>query len=537
PDITNNQVQVITQAPNLSTVDIEQFVTYPVEIATSNLPGVTEIRSISRFGLSVVTIVFEDDMGTYLPRQLVSEKLTEIREEIPEGFGDPFIGPISTGLGEIYQYTLEVEDEYKDQYTPVELRSIQDWIVKRQMAMVPGVVEVNGVGGSIKQYEVAVDPDELRAMGVTIAEIFTALEENNQNTGGAYIERNHQANFIRGEGLARNVEDIENIVVKNSKGFPITIEDVAEVRLGSAVRYGALTKNGEGEAVGGMIMMLKGANSNEVIENVKERIAQIQQSLPEGVSIEPFLDRSELIAETTGTITENLMIGGLIVIFVLVIFLGNWRGGLIVASTIPLSLLFAFVMMNIFDVWANLMSLGAIDFGIIVDGAVIIVESTVFMVYQRIKKKQELSRQEKDEIASTSAKKMMNSAFFGQLIILIVFLPILALEGVEGKMFKPMALTFIFAMLGAMILCLTYVPAVSSLFLKASPAGKKSWGDRAVNWLEKWYEKLLASVLKSARIVVGGSVALFVICVVIFTRMGGEFIPQLDEGDIAFHII
>src|SRR5690606_23205648 len=416
-------------------------------------------------------------------------------------------------------------------------RGIQDWIVKRQMAMVPGVVEVNGFGGSIKQFEVAVNPNELQAIGITIADIFKALEDNNQNTGGAYIVRNHQANFIRGEGLARSIEDIQSIVVKNTHGVPITIKDVASVGVGEAIRYGALTKNGTGEAVGGMIMMLKGANSKEVIEAVKQRMDQIQESLPEGIVIVPFLDRSELISHTTATLTENLVIGGLIVIFVLVIFLGNWRGGVIVASTIPLSLLFAFVMMHIFDVWANLMSLGAIDFGIIVDGAVIIVESIVFVIHGRVVKGKQLTSEEKDEIASTSSKKMMNAAFFGQLIILIVFLPILTLEGVEGKMFKPMALTFIFAMLGAMILCLTYVPAVSSLFLKASPVGKKSWGDRAVNWLEKWYEKLLTSVLKSARIVVGGSVALFVICVVIFTRMGGEFIPELDEGDIAFHII
>ena len=537
PDITNNQVQVITQAPNLSTVDIEQFVTYPVEVAMSNLPGVKEIRSISRFGISVVTVVFEDDMGTYLPRQLVSEKLTEVQEEIPEGFGQPFIGPITTGLGEIYQYTLEVEEAYKDQYTPIELRTIQDWIVKRQMSMVPGVVEVNGSGGRIKQFEVAVDPNKLRAMDISMAEIFTALEENNQNAGGAYIERNHQANFIRGEGLARSIEDIEKIVVKNSAGVPVTIEDVAEVKIGSAVRYGALTKNGEGEAVGGMIMMLKGANSNEVIDNVKERIAQIQKSLPEGVSIEPFIDRSELIADTTGTIAENLMIGGLIVIFVLVIFLGNWRGGLIVASTIPLSLLFAFVMMHIFDVWANLMSLGAIDFGIIVDGAVIIVESTVFMIHQKVTRGQRIDRREKDVLTADSAKKMMNSAFFGQLIILIVFLPILALEGVEGKMFKPMALTFIFAMLGAMILCLTYVPVASSLFLKGRTSDKPSWGDKAVVWLEKKYEYLLVRALGRGKLVVGIAVAVFLLCGWLFSRMGGEFIPQLDEGDIAFHII
>ncbi|MGB7841803.1 MAG: CusA/CzcA family heavy metal efflux RND transporter [Salinimicrobium sp.] len=536
PDITNNQVQVITQAPNLGTEDIEQFVTYPVEVAMSNLPGVTEIRSVSRFGLSVVTIVFEDDMGTYLPRQLVGEKLNAVKEEIPQGFGQPSMGPISTGLGEIYQYTLEVEDDYKDQYSPTELRTIQDWIVRRQMAMVPGVVEVNGVGGKIKQYEVAVDPDELRAIGITISDVFAALQNNNENTGGAYIQKNHQANFIRGEGLARNVEDLKNIVITNRNGIPITIDDVATVRMGSAVRYGALTKNGEGEAVGGMVMMLKGANSNEVIENVKNRIVQIEESLPEGVSIEPFLDRSELIESTTSTVTKNLLEGGLIVIFILVLLLGNWRGGLIVASTIPLSLLFAFILMNVFDVWANLMSLGAIDFGIIVDGAVIIVESTVFLIHQRLKTHR-INSKERDAIAASSAKKMMNSAFFGQLIILIVFLPILALEGVEGKMFKPMALTFIFAMLGAMILCLTYVPMISALFLKESRKAKLSIGDKFISWLQAKYEPLLNSALKNAKIIILSSVALFAVAVFMFSRMGGEFIPQLDEGDIAFHVI
>ncbi|WP_026934241.1 CusA/CzcA family heavy metal efflux RND transporter [Christiangramia echinicola] len=537
PDITNNQVQVITQAPNLGTEDIEQFVTYPVEIAMSNLPGVKEIRSVSRFGLSVVTIVFEDDMGTYLPRQLVGEKLDQVKDEIPEGFGQPSMGPISTGLGEIYQYTLEVEDAYKDEYSPTELRSIQDWIVRRQMAMVPGVVEVNGVGGKIKQYEVAIDPDELRAIGLSISDVFSALEMNNQNTGGAYIAKNHQANFIRGEGLARNVEDLKKIVIANSAGIPITVNDVADVRIGSAVRYGALTKNGEGETVGGMVMMLKGANSNEVIENVKERIIQIQKSLPEGISIKPFLDRSELIAETTSTVKRNLLEGGLIVIFVLVLLLGNWRGGLIVASTIPLSLLFAFILMNLFDVWANLMSLGAIDFGIIVDGAVIIVESTVFILHQKILKGKTIDQEEKDRIAGSSAKKMMNSAFFGQLIILIVFLPILALEGVEGKMFQPMALTFIFAMLGAMILCLTYVPMISSLFLKEAKNKKRSWGDKFVEWLQNKYEPLLKKSLKRGKLILGLAILLFGIAAFLFSKMGGEFIPQLDEGDIAYHVI
>jgi cobalt-zinc-cadmium resistance protein CzcA len=537
PDITNNQVQVITQSPNLGTEDIEQFVTYPVEIAMSNLPNVEEIRSVSRFGLSVVTIVFNDDIGTYLPRQLVSEKLPEVQEQIPEGFGKPAMGPISTGLGEIYQYTLEVDDAYKGNYDITELRTIQDWIVRRQMAMVPGVIEVNAFGGNKKQYEVAVNPSNLKALNISITELFHALEQNNQNTGGAYIERNKQANFIRGEGLARTVLDIENIVVANRDGIPIKIKDVGSVRIGKNVRYGALTKDGKGEAVGGMILMLKGANSNEVIKNVTARITEIQKSLPEGIRIVPFLDRSELIAETTGTVKRNLLEGGLIVIFVLVLLLGNWRGGLIVASTIPLSLLFAFILMNVFNVWANLMSLGAIDFGIIVDGAVIIVESTVFLMYRYARKNKTESVVTTDEIAAKSSKKMMNAAFFGQLIILIVFLPILALEGVEGKMFQPMALTFIFAMIGAMLLCLTYVPMVSALVLKIPKEHKISFGDKAVLWIEKKYEPLLKTALKHGKLIIGSAILLFGITIVLFNKMGGEFIPQLDEGDIAFHVI
>ncbi len=540
PDITNNQVQVITQSPNLGTEDIEQFVTYPIEVALSNLPDVQEIRSVSRFGLSVVTIVFDDKIGTYLPRQLVSEKLPEIREQIPQGFGEPAMGPISTGLGEIYQYTLEVEDAFREKYSLTELRTLQDWIVRRQMAMVPGVVEVNAFGGNKKQYEVTLDPNELSAIGITITEIYKALENNNQNTGGAYIEKNHQANFIRGEGLARTVSDIENIVVKNSNGIPIKIKDVGEVTIGSAVRYGALTKDGKGEAVGGMILMLKGANSNNVIENVRERMLQIQKSLPEGITIEPFLDRSELIAETTGTVKKNLLEGGLIVIFVLILLLGNWRGGLIVASTIPLSLLFAFILMNVFGVWANLMSLGAIDFGIIVDGAVIIVEGTVFTIYSYVLKKKTINKETRNKIAAKASKKMMNTAFFGQLIILIVFLPILALEGVEGKMFQPMALTFIFAMIGAMILCLTYVPMVSALFLRAPKNENfenKGFGNRFVHWTERKYETLLVKSLKKGKVIIGSAIVLFAVAILVFIRMGGEFIPQLDEGDIAFHAL
>lgn len=536
PDITNNQVQVITQAPNLSTEDIETFVTTPVEIAMSNLPGVVEIRSISRFGLSVVTIVFDDEMGTYLPRQLVSEKLNDVKRDIPSGYGEPEMGPISTGLGEIYQYTLEVNEAHKNQYTLSELRTIQDWIVKRQMSMIPGVVEVNAFGGDVKQYEVAVNPDDLRAIDISINEVFEALEANNQNTGGAYIEKDHVANFIRGEGLIRSIDDIEHIVVKTVNGIPITIKDVATVQFGKSIRYGAFTKDGGGEAVGGMVLMLKGANSNEVISAVKERIEEIQKSLPEGVRIESFLDRSDLIAKTTGTVSQNLIEGALIVIFILVFLLGNWRGGLIVASTIPLSLLFAFILMHLFGVWANLMSLGAIDFGIIVDGAVIIVEGTVFLLNKKLLEGKKLSAKDRDDVAEKSASKMMNSAFFGQLIILIVFIPILALQGVEGKMFQPMALTFMFAMIGVMVLCLTYVPMMSAWFLRSGKA-KKTWGDKFVGFVQRIYEKALTSILRVGKWVVIGAVGLLAIAVFTFSKMGGEFIPQLDEGDLAFHAI
>ncbi|MGV8962951.1 MAG: CusA/CzcA family heavy metal efflux RND transporter [Candidatus Saccharimonadaceae bacterium] len=535
PDITNNQVLVITTAPNLGTEDIEQFVTYQIELAVANLPDVTEIRSVSRFGLSVVTIVFKESAGTYLPRQLVSEALAEVKEKIPQGFGQPFMAPISTGLGEIYQYTLEVQPGYDTIYDDMELRTMQEWIVKRQMAMLPGVVEVNSFGGRGKQYEVAVNPDKLRSMGLAISDIFEALEDNNQNTGGAYIEKNFQANFIRGEGLMRSLDDIKNTLVSNIDGQPVFIRDVAEVKFGSFVRYGAFTKDGKGEAVGGIVMMLKGENSNNVIKDVKERMALIQKSMPEGVVIKPFLDRSKLIKSTTSTVAENLSLGALIVIFVLVIFLGNIRGGLIVASTIPLALLFAFIMMNLFGVWANLMSLGALDFGILVDGAVIIVESMIFHLHRKNLIGTKLNQAKRNEIAYDSSSKMMNSAFFGQLIILIVFIPVLALQGVEGKMFIPMAMTFGFAVLGVMILCLTYIPMMAALFLQAPKTDKKSWGDKVIGKLEKAYSPVIAWSLKKNWIVISIALILLVSGGFLFTRMGAEFIPKLDEGDFAFH--
>ncbi len=537
PDITNNQVLVITTAPNLGTEDIEQFVTYQVELAVANLPDVKEIRSVSRFGLSVVTIVFEDKAGTYLPRQLVSEALAEVKEKIPEGFGEPFMAPISTGLGEIYQYTLEVQPDYDTVYDDMELRTMQEWIVKRQMAMLPGVVEVNSFGGRGKQYEVSINPDKLRSMGLTISDVFEALENNNQNTGGAYIEKNFQANFIRGEGLIRSLDDVRNTLVANINGRPVFIRDVADVKFGSFVRYGAFTKNGKGEAVGGIVMMLKGENSNDVINAVKKRVALIQKSLPKGVRIKPFLDRSKLIKSTTSTVAENLGMGALIVIFVLVIFLGNLRGGLIVASTIPLALLFAFIMMHIFGVWANLMSLGALDFGILIDGAVIIVESMIFYLHRKELIGTKIPTNRRNEIAYDSASKMMNSAFFGQLIILIVFIPVMALQGVEGKMFIPMAMTFGFAVLGVVLLCLTYIPMMAATFLQAPKTDKKSFGDKIIIKLENIYNPVIDWALSKSKVIVSVAFVLLIAGGFLFTQMGAEFIPKLDEGDFAFQAI
>ncbi|WP_138432411.1 CusA/CzcA family heavy metal efflux RND transporter [Winogradskyella algicola] len=534
PDITNNQVQVITTSRNLSTQDIEQFITYPVELEMANLPGVEEIRSVSKFGLSVVTIVFEDDMGTYLPRQLISEKIKSASEKIPDGFGSPEMGPITTGLGEIYQYILDVKPEYKDQYSITDLRTIQDWIVRRQLSGIPGVVEVNTWGGFLKQYEVAINPNKLNAMNISVSEIYQALEKNNSVAGGGYIEKTNEAYFIRGEGLVKNLEDIEQIVVKN-EGTPIYIRDVAKVGFGSATRFGAITGNGEGEKVLGQIMMLKDGNSKAIIDAVKERVKSIQKSLPEGVYINGFLERSELIGKTTFTVSENLILGSLIVIFVVVLLLGNLRSGLVVASVIPLSLLFAISMMNIFGVDANLMSLGAIDFGIIIDGAVIIVEFIAFRIITESEKlkslKKEAKQSEIDQITLKSASKMMNSAIFGQLIILIVFIPILSLSGVEGKMFKPMALTFSFALVGAMLLCLTYVPVVSSLFLKPKSPSKKNISVRLMKVLNSWYKPSIHWALNHKKIVIGLAGILLAFSVFLFSRMGGEFVPTLDEGD------
>ena len=535
PDITNNQVQVITTTENLSTQDVEQFITYPVELEMANLPGVKEIRSVSKFGLSVVTIVFDDGMDTYLPRQLIAEKIKSASENIPQGFGAPEMGPVTTGLGEIYQYILDTKPGYDSVYSPMQLRTIQDWIVRRQLSGIKGVVEINSWGGYLKQYEVAINPEKLKAMNTTVVEVYNALEKNNSVAGGGYIEKTNETYFVRGEGLVKSLDDIRNIVVKNVQGVPVYINDVAKVGFGYATRYGAITGNGEGEKVLGQVMMLKGANSNQVIEDVKDRVKEIQKNLPEGVYINAFLDRSELIARTTHTIAENLILGCLIVIFVVVLLLGNFRSGLVVASIIPLCLLFALSMMYFFGIDANLMSLGAIDFGIIIDGAVIIVEFIAFQLTNRGSELMHLPKDEKreniDQITFQGASKMMNSAIFGQIIILIVFIPILSLSGVEGKMFRPMALTFSFALIGAMIFCFTYVPVASSLFLKPVRKKKKNISQRLMDFLHRHYVPVISWALRHMKLVMGMAALLLAFTVFIFSRMGGEFIPTLDEGD------
>ncbi|GHE44466.1 CusA/CzcA family heavy metal efflux RND transporter [Sphingobacterium griseoflavum] len=536
PDITNNQVQIFTSCPTLAGQEVEQLVTFPIEQSIANVPRIEEIRSISRFGLSVITVVFEEDVDIYFARQLIGEKLKEAVESIPSGIGSPELAPVSTGLGEVYQYIIHPKKGSEDKYNAKDLRTMQDWIVARQLYGTPGVAEINSFGGELKQYEVAVNPDRLKAMGVTIPEIFTALEQNNQNTGGAYIDKRPNAYFIRGIGLVKSIADIQQIAVKTGGPVPIYVKDVADVRFGSAVRYGALTYNGEVDAVGGVVMMLKGENSNEVVKRVKEKLPTIQKSLPDDVVIEPYLDRTELVGRAISTVKKNLIEGALIVIFVLVLFLGNLRAGLIVASAIPLSLLFALGMMNVFGVSANLMSLGAIDFGLIVDGAVIVVEATLHHLGLR-KSTERLTQQQMDAEVFDSASKIRTSAAFGEIIILIVYIPILTLVGVEGKMFTPMAKTVGFAILGALILSLTYIPMMCALFLPKEGHTKKTFSDRFIERLQKWYAPLLQKTLRVKYLVVSITVAVFAVAVFAFSRMGGEFIPQLQEGDFAFHCI
>lgn len=535
PDITNNQVQIITSSPKLATQEVEQFITYPIEQSVKAIPDVVELRSISRFGLSVITVVFKESTDIYWARAQINERLKEASEIIPEGAGEPELAPVSTGLGEIYQYVVFPKKGYEDKYDATQLRTIQDWIIKPQLIGTPGVAEVNTLGGYLKQYEIAVQPDKLKSMNTTITEIFDALETNNENTGGAYIDKKPYAYFIRGVGMASSIDDIQKIVVKNQNGIPILIRDVADVRIGSAIRYGAVTKDGKGEEVSGMVMMLKGENSGQVVKLVKEKMERIKKSLPEGVTIEPFMDRTKLVDKAIKTVETNLIEGALIVIFILVLLLGNWRAGLVVASVIPLSLLFAISMMRLFGVSGNLMSLGAIDFGLIVDGAVIIVEAIIHRLHTVDKGR--ISQDEMNKQVYTAASKIRSSAAFGEIIILIVYLPILALTGIEGKMFGPMAQTVSFAILGAFILSLTYVPMMSALALSKKTGHTRNISDRIIDKLQSWYAPLLERSLKVKKLVIGVAVAMFIAALFIFNTLGGEFIPTLDEGDVATHLI
>ncbi|GAA3975647.1 CusA/CzcA family heavy metal efflux RND transporter [Hymenobacter antarcticus] len=538
PDITSNQVIVYTVAPSLAAQEIERLVSFPVEQSMATIPGQVEVRSFSRFGLSVVTIVFEDNIDIYWARQQVGERLKEAESRIPAGAGRPELAPVTTGLGEIYQYLVRARPGYEKQYNATELRTIQDWIVRRQLLGTPGVADVSSFGGFLKQYEVALDPERLRSLGVTINEVYQAVAANNQNAGGAYLDQNPTAAFIRTEGLATSPADIGNIVIRStSTGLPILVRDVAEVRLGAAVRYGAMTLNNQGEVTGGLVLMLKGANASEVIEDVKKRMATIRKTLPEGVTVEPFLDRSALVGRAISTVTKNLLEGALIVIFVLVLFLGNWRAGLVVASVIPLAMLFAVSMMRLFGVSGNLMSLGAIDFGLIVDGAVIIVEAIVHRLHGGRAPGHaaggQLTPQEMNDETYQAASKIRSSAAFGEIIILIVYLPLLALAGIEGKMFRPMAETVAFAILGAFILSLTYVPMMSALALSRSTEVKKNFSDRMMAFYTRLYHPLLAGALRHQAVVLTAAGGLLVGAFFLFRTLGGEFIPQLTEGDFA----
>lgn len=535
PDITNNQVQVITVSPNLAVQEVERLITFPIEQSLASIPGKEEIRSVSRFGLSVVTVVFHDNTDVYWARQQVSERLKQAEKAIPVSFGVPELAPVTTGLGEIYQYVVKPKTGYAKMYSASDLRSIQDWVIRRQLIGTEGVADVSSFGGYLKQYEVSIDPDRLRSMNISINEVFTALEKNNQNAGGAYIEKNDNTYFIRSEGLVKSIEDIEKIVLRQTEnGIPVLIKNIGRVQLGHAIRYGAMTYNAEGEVAGAIVLMLKGENSSKVIANVKRKIKQIEKSLPEGILIEPYLDRTKLVDNAIGTVSKNLLEGALIVIFVLVLLLGNLRAGLLVASVIPLAMLFAVLMMYLFGVSGNLMSLGAIDFGLIVDGAVIIVEATLHHLSARIKQNNKaLSTEEMNREVFQSASNIRNSAAFGEIIILIVYLPILALTGIEGKMFRPMAETVSFALLGSFILSLTYIPMMSALVLSKKRVQQLTFSERLIAFFQRRYAPLLNFALRKKTIIITGSVVLFVISLLLFSTMGGEFIPTLEEGDFA----
>jgi heavy metal efflux system protein len=529
PDVTNVQVQVLTAAPSLAPLEIERQITFPVEVAMSGLPDIEEIRSVSKFGLSAVTVVFQDSVNTYFARQLALERLTKARGQIPENIGSPEMGPISTGLGEIYQYELRAAPGPEGrQYDATALRTIQDWSVRRQLLGVPGVTEVNSFGGLEKQYQARLDPTKLQSYGLTLRDVLEAVARNNANVGGAYIEHGAEQYLLRGIGLAESSGDIANIIVKAGKeGVPIYVRDLGDVVEGATVRQGAVTADGEGEIVAGIAMMLKGENSRTVVNRVKERIEQVKKTLPKGVELVPFYDRTELVDRTVKTVVKNLAEGAILVVVVLILLLGNWRGALLVATIIPLSMLFAAILMRLFNVSGNLMSLGALDFGLIVDGAVVMVENAV---RRRGEAQHDKSNARPERTILEACTEVGRPVVFAVAIIMIVYLPILSLTGIEGKMFKPMALTVIFALLGSLLLSLTYIPAAMTFLLRGRVAETESI---IIRFAKGWYRPALAAIIGNRRPALVAAVALVALSGAIFPFLGSEFIPRLDEGSLA----
>lgn len=528
PDITSNQVQVFTVAPALAPQEIERLVSYPIEVAMQNLPDVEEVRSVSKFGLSAVTVVFDDDVDIYFARQLVSQKVQEAKADLPPGIPEPELGPVSTGLGEIYQYEVVGEG-----YTPMELRTVQDWIIKRQLAGTPGLAEVNTFGGELKQYQVLIDPQKLLKYDLSLRDVIEAVANNNANAPGAYIEHKQEQYIVIGIGLTKTTQDIGNIIVKSEAGTPIFVRDVATVDVGAAIRQGSVTINGTSEIVSGITMMLQGENAREVVTRVKEKIAKIQETLPKGVKIVPYYDRSELVNRTIKTVYTNLTEGAIFVIIILFLLLMNLRGGFIVASVIPLSMLFAVVMMKVTGVSGNLMSLGAIDFGIIVDGAVVLIENAIRKLHERQHSPAIMQAETVQQTLIGSFLEVGRPILFGVAIIIIVYLPLLTLQGIEGKMFKPMAYTVVFAITGALFLTLTYVPVVSMFVLKKKISEKES---PIISFLKPLYHRTLLIALRRKAIVLGGAIAMFVGAILLFSQLGGVFIPTLDEGDMLIEL-
>lgn len=539
PDVTTNQVDVITNSPNLSSLEIERFITTPIEMAMANIPGLIEIRSNSKFGSSVVKLIFNDKVDTYWARQQIFERIEGVKNDIPEGAGTPVLGPASTGLGEIYQYVIRPVDFENSKYSTTEIRTIQDWVVRRKLLGLPGVADVSGYGGFTKEYQAKIRPESLKALGITVDELYQALQKGNSNTGGSYIEKENKAYTIRGIGLAKNLEDIANTVIENVNGIPVLVKDVADVEYGHALRYGALTMNGQGDVVGGSILMMKGANGNQVIADVKKRMDEIQAALPEGLIIESFVDRSKLVNAAIKTVATNLIEGALIVLVVILLLLGNIRAGLIAASVIPLSMLFAFIIMGYTGVVGNIMSLGAIDFGLLVDPAIIVVESVVLFLAVTMRKHLKenpgatFTYKQRQDIVIDATLNIKKSVVFGGLIILIVYFPILTLQGVEGKMFSPMAKTVGYAIIGALILALTYVPMMCALLLRPSKSlHHDDIGEKIVNFFLRGINPLFNVCLKHKKGVVAFALMVIFIGYIGFSRIGGEFIPKLQEGDI-----